>query len=573
MHSVKSREREKEREREVGKELVPKSAIGLIFREVVFVLITPDIDAEELTEKSSFPALFHPTSTHLPTDTSPNSVAAQQARPSMNPALRLIFGSLNSLKQLRDKVVGQHRSCLQFVDLCLSIEPFLSSWSSSVDEITPSPTSLPTPPPHDDSPKILKNLKALNDFLVRCHEICLKFTGKGWIRTAFEVLRQPTLFSDLHLELINLCSALGFQISVGDEHETTQLQLDLGEIISSVKQFLEVIGPEAIKKSPHLTDLMKTSLEFTEVSKLQTLPLNPETLERLLRYETTPDQTLGVGGFGSVYRGRYGKGRNKAEVAVKVLNGIDERDKLSISREVRVMAKAQHPNVTKLVGYSFAKRLIVMELANCSLSDVLSGKTTTLPKSYLQSMSDVLSCFVDILSGLRYLHYHEILHRDLKPHNILLILNRSTRSVVAKITDFGLATMSSLSLSKTRNGPVGSMAYLAPELFKNKPMYSEKSDMYAVGIIFNEMLTREAPDLDLGLGAFLGQAFTGDRTLTQWHSQFAFDAELASVIGSEGCLSVDPVRRPSAMDFLKLTQAKLSSLSPAFSEGINQVGE
>jgi hypothetical protein len=458
--------------------------------------------------------------------------------------LKIIFSSLESLKQLREKIIGQRQSCLQLIDRCLSLE-------SSLRTLTPARHSADT----------LTSLIALQDLLAKCHQLCSKFTGKGWIRTAFDVLWKPNLFNDLHLRPTHLSSTLDFEIAVGPSHEATQL--DTKEIISSLREFLQTMGPQAFMSSGQLTDLVKTSLEFTEAAKRQSLPLNPETLIlSALRYKASPDEILGVGGFGSVYRGRYGNGKNEVQVAVKVINAIEESERLEISRGVRVMAKAQHANVSTILGYSFTKRLIVMEIANCSLFDILSDKPTSLSESYLQSMEDVLRCFVDILSGVGYLHYHEILHRDMKPHNILLSYNSSTKAVLAKIADFGLTTMSSWTLSKSRNGPVGSMAYLAPELFQ-MPIYSEKTDIYAVGIIFNEVLTRKPPHPDLCLGAIVTQTLTKPRPFSEWYSQFTFDEELASIVESNerGCLSHDSGMRPTAANLLAIVLRKLSALS------------
>lgn len=91
-----------------------------------------------------------------------------------------------------------------------------------------------------------------------------------------------------------------------------------------------------------------------------------------------------------------------------------------------------------------------------------------------------------IAAAMRYLHAHNVIHRDLKSLNLLV----NTRLEI-KISDFGLSRVIDKNQPMTSN--IGTVAWIAPEIFSNKKLYTEKADVYSYGIILWELLTRQMP--------------------------------------------------------------------------------
>ncbi|KAK3415685.1 hypothetical protein EUGRSUZ_H01578 [Eucalyptus grandis] len=194
---------------------------------------------------------------------------------------------------------------------------------------------------------------------------------------------------------------------------------------------------------------------------------------------------LGEGGYGSVYKGILRSGN---EVAVKVLtkSKSDGQDFIS---EVATIGRIHHVNVVQLVGFCFdySKQALVYDfMPNGSLDKHISYKDGDDPLDYKKMYEISLG----IARGIEYLHRGcdmQILHFDIKPHNILL-----DRSFTPKVSDFGLARLyptdrSIVSLTAAR----GTLGYMAPELFyKDIGGISYKADVYSFGMLLMEMAGR-----------------------------------------------------------------------------------
>ncbi|TQE00291.1 hypothetical protein C1H46_014123 [Malus baccata] len=194
---------------------------------------------------------------------------------------------------------------------------------------------------------------------------------------------------------------------------------------------------------------------------------------------------LGKGGFGSVFKGKLRSGRF---VAVKVLDKpkADGQDFIS---EIATIGRIHHANVVQLVGYCVegSKRALVYDfMPNGSLDKYIYSKEGSVPLT-IKNMYEIS---LGVAQGIEYLHQGcemQILHFDIKPHNILLDENFK-----AKVSDFGLAKLypvdnSIVSLTAAR----GTMGYIAPELFyKNIGGVSYKADVYSFGMLLMEMASR-----------------------------------------------------------------------------------
>nr|XP_023897343.1 rust resistance kinase Lr10-like [Quercus suber] len=193
---------------------------------------------------------------------------------------------------------------------------------------------------------------------------------------------------------------------------------------------------------------------------------------------------LGQGGYGTVFKGNLS---NDVFVAVKILNNSKGNGEEFIN-EVGSMGRIHHVNVARLVGYcvdGFRRALIYEYLPNKSLEKYIfsaNGKSHILGWEKLQDIA------LGIAKGIGYLHQgcdQQILHFDIKPHNILLDQNFNP-----KISDFGLAKLCSrensvVSMTAAR----GTMGYIAPEvLSRNLGNVSHKSDVYSFGMLLLEIV-------------------------------------------------------------------------------------
>eukprot|EP00198_Chlamydomonas_reinhardtii_P002309 XP_001691645.1 protein kinase [Chlamydomonas reinhardtii] len=142
-------------------------------------------------------------------------------------------------------------------------------------------------------------------------------------------------------------------------------------------------------------------------------------------------------------------------------------------------------------GMSIDMPFLVEELMHVPLSRVIHGRQPDDPSAFLHDygLVDILRICRDVANALAYLH-PTVVHRDLKPANVLLD-ERGT----AKVGDFGLARFKAGTLLATTNVEVGTTPYMAPENFAagGEAAVSDKSDVFALGVLINEMVTRQRP--------------------------------------------------------------------------------
>lgn len=193
-----------------------------------------------------------------------------------------------------------------------------------------------------------------------------------------------------------------------------------------------------------------------------------------------------TGGFGKVYKCQDENGQF---FACKVLQDTTEMGIKRFEREIRLLSRLNHPNVMKLITYSISEqhKSYVMPLYNESLKTMIpriAGDT------YAQYC--VLNA---ILNGVAYLHSEGVIHRDLKPDNILC---NSITDVV--VTDFGLGIQfDSDSTTLTRGVNLGTYQYCSPEQLNDMHTVDYRSDIYALGKIIQDVITNynSIPNQDL----------------------------------------------------------------------------
>ncbi|KAL5568384.1 hypothetical protein UlMin_024959 [Ulmus minor] len=204
---------------------------------------------------------------------------------------------------------------------------------------------------------------------------------------------------------------------------------------------------------------------------------------------------LSEGGFGSVFRGEL---TNGLTVAVKQLKNASFQGDKEFKAEVHFLSRARHENLVMLLGSCSegSKRLLVYEyVCNGSLDRQLS-KHTSKPLSWEVRMKIAMGA----AKGLQYLHQNNIIHRDIRPNNILITHDHETL-----LGDFGLARTQQEGHS-SETGVVGSIGYLAPE-YAECGKVSTKADVYAFGVILLQLITgRKTNDKSLEGKSLVGWA-------------------------------------------------------------------
>ena len=208
----------------------------------------------------------------------------------------------------------------------------------------------------------------------------------------------------------------------------------------------------------------------------------PKTLGR---FEIVSD--LGRGAMGVVYKGRYPKLERTVELKV-IHFGLNKEDEeqLQVKErflvEARATAQLQHSNILTIydVGDEGSLTYIAMEfLEGGSLEDMIKG-------SKFHDYDQIIDIVRQIADGLDHAHQKGIVHRDIKPANIMMAGGK-----VPKIADFGLARLSNSTLTTTGT-VLGTPSYMAPEQIRGRKV-DGRADLFALGVIFYEMLTGEKP--------------------------------------------------------------------------------
>lgn len=207
-------------------------------------------------------------------------------------------------------------------------------------------------------------------------------------------------------------------------------------------------------------------------------------ISQLGRYEVISE--LGQGAMGVVYKAK--DPLIDRVVAIKTINlglALDEKEEYEgrFYQEAKAAGRLSHPNIVTIydVGKNDEVAYIAMEfLEGRELRDIMNDEG-------LLPVHQVLDIASQVAQGLAYAHENGIVHRDVKPSNIMVV-----RDGHVKITDFGIARMAS-SAVRTQTGMVlGSPKYMSPEQVMGK-LIDQRSDIFSLGVMLYEMLTGQAP--------------------------------------------------------------------------------
>ena len=190
---------------------------------------------------------------------------------------------------------------------------------------------------------------------------------------------------------------------------------------------------------------------------------------------------IGHGGFADVYLGEHIYLKTLA--AVKILHArTDAADQSDILNEARTIAQLEHPNIVRLFEYGIEDGYPFLVMSYAARGSLRNHY----PKGSRLPIALVVNYVQQIASALDYAHKNRLIHRDVKPENMLIGQNEQLL-----LTDFGLVMMAPTSRSQSSDDLAGTVAYMAPEQLRGRPRFA--SDQYALGVVVYEWLCGRRP--------------------------------------------------------------------------------
>ena len=186
-------------------------------------------------------------------------------------------------------------------------------------------------------------------------------------------------------------------------------------------------------------------------------------------------QPLARGGFGKVYKAKW----FEDPVVIKVIRTDSEKEMEGIIHEAELTLRLSHPRVIRLFGITRVKPTklgIVMEVAEHGSLDKWIGEIHS---------DKLVKIALGIIDGLTYVHSQKVIHRDIKPKNILMFGTED--NMIPKIADFGVSKLIQITMTHTR---VGQDWYMAPEVHANTK-YSFTADIYSLAMTLFEMFNEQ----------------------------------------------------------------------------------
>lgn len=286
-----------------------------------------------------------------------------------------------------------------------------------------------------------------------------------------------------HGSLDSLYSILDTGISISSKDLQTAREISKPSIFQQISSLYNEQSSTLTRSPESSTHSTSNSSLLLYSEQIQTLSTENEKLKKELVLVNSSknieeiqniliENCIGRGEFGEVYKGKW---RNTEVAVKKFFNSQDFCD------EVQVLACLRHPNIVLLMGVNSQDRMLVTEyMERGNLSQVLLSDLRI-------KRTKLIQFAIDIIEGLLFLHSAQpfVVHRDLKSANCLV-----DRNFRVKIADFGLARVRDNTLQDSET--FGTFPYMSPEVIAIQK-YSKKSDVYAFGVLLNEILSRKKP--------------------------------------------------------------------------------
>lgn len=246
-------------------------------------------------------------------------------------------------------------------------------------------------------------------------------------------------------------------------------------------------------------------------------------------------EVLGQGGMGVVYKARRANGQIVA--LKKMCPGYSQADERWLKQEAAVLSRLSHKNILSVYESGTTNQgefyFTAEMLDGQNLDQLLQGRKLSIGQS--------LNICLQIAQAMDYAHKQGVFHRDLKPANIM-ITNDANRQESVKIIDFGISAVSQENASTTPADESGSVIYMSPEQAWRLP-YSEKSDIYQLGLILFKCLTGRLPFMPTVAHA-ITYRLDGD-ILPDWFGCGLYGRDVVRLLTN--MLARDPAERPTGM--------------------------
>ncbi|XP_062292888.1 serine/threonine-protein kinase Nek1-like [Scomber scombrus] len=243
---------------------------------------------------------------------------------------------------------------------------------------------------------------------------------------------------------------------------------------------------------------------------------------------------IGKGGFGTAILVKS-KEDGHQYVIKKIHGTISTENRQKSQKEVEVLSNMSHPNIVQYKESFEEKNCLYIVMDYCEGGDL--SKKIKSQRGELFSEEQIRDWFVQICLALKHIHDRNIIHRDLKPQNIFL-----TKDGTIQLGDFGLSKVLN-STEELASTCIGTPLYLPPEIWEHKP-YNNKSDIWALGCVLNEMCTLK-PAFEAGSKMGIEQKIIHESypPVSDHYSQ-----ELRSLLAQ--LLNCDATKRPSVNSIL-----------------------
>jgi Ca2+-binding EF-hand superfamily protein len=264
-------------------------------------------------------------------------------------------------------------------------------------------------------------------------------------------------------------------------------------------------------------------------------------------------EMIGEGGFGKVHLARHK--RTGEQVAIKVMKKENFAKRDSIGEEIEYLKMADHPNTVRYYEALEDDDNIFLVMENCS-GGSLKEHINTAHSDFGTGVDerDLARIAVQLLQGVAYCHAHGVAHRDVKPQNLLFSCGSSINGTIIpmgctgegdarlKLVDFGIAGVvrSDRPDKRLLTRAVGTVGYMAPEVFGSRPYNGRAADMFSVGAVLHEVVTGARPEWQKEQGVYHFPGKVRWRRLTR-------DAQ--SLL--EHLLHPEPSLRPTALQALQ----------------------
>lgn len=289
-------------------------------------------------------------------------------------------------------------------------------------------------------------------------------------------------------------------------------------------------------------DAHPTASEMPTPAPASELGGGPTTPRRVGRYELLRE--IGRGGMGVVYQGRCNEtGR---EVAVKVIRGFTEEDvKTRFEREARLASDlGDYPAIVKVRDWGVAGPHVLY-----LVMDFVDGAPLTVKIQEGLEIAAGVKLVARVARAVHYAHEHGVVHRDLKPDNVLV-----THNLQVRLTDFGIAKESGSSITMTGIA-MGTPNYMAPEQLVDSKRAGPAADVYGLGGLLYSVLTRRPPIAGSNISKIIRQVQSGQVVPPSAHTP-SLDPVLEQICLK--ALAFEPLERfPSADRFARALEAWL----------------